>query len=267
MAIKLFVTDMDGTLLNSKREISEVNRKAIKQAIEDGMIFTIATGRMHKSALPYVEKLGLDDIPIITYNGGMIKTIGGKEIITECIEQDLANEVLEFAQEIGEYCQVYTKSELYYREHCAQSDWYENAAGVIGHAVGDDLCKYTYEAPKMLIINKTAELTPINIEKFQKRFEGRLVGLNSDPTYIEIMKPTVSKANAMLKLAEIFGVEQKDVLAIGDSGNDVSMLKAAGVGVAVANATPAAKAAAKYFVVSNEENGIADAINKFFYER
>ena len=119
----------------------------------------------------------------------------------------------------------------------------------------------------MLIMAKSAELIPDLLTKFQQRFGDRLQGQNSDPTYIEVMAAGVSKASSMLKLAELFGVEQKDILAIGDSGNDVDMIKAAGVGVAVANARPSAMEAARYHVGANVDNGVAEAIDRFFYGR
>ena len=266
MGIKLFVTDMDGTLLDSNRRISDVNREKIRQAVKDGMLFTVATGRMYKSALPYAESLELD-VPIITHNGAMIKTVGGKKIAVTHIPEDLVRQVVAFADEMGQYVHIYTEEELYYREHCPESDWYERAAGVKGIPVGDKLPEYNQNVPKMLIMAKSAELIPDLLAKFQQRFGDRLQGQNSDPTYIEVMAAGVSKASSMLKLAELFGVEQKDILAIGDSGNDVDMIKAAGVGVAVANARPSAMEAARYHVGANVDNGVAEAIDRFFYGR
>ena len=76
--IKLFVTDMDGTLLNREHRISPENRRAVREATAAGVTVTIATGRMHESALPYARELGVD-VPIITYNGALIKSVTGRE--------------------------------------------------------------------------------------------------------------------------------------------------------------------------------------------
>ena len=86
VSAKLFVTDMDGTLLNSERKISAGNKAMIKKAVEAGVIFTIATGRMYASALPFAKDLGVE-VPIITYNGAVIKTTAGKEIFTSYLDQ------------------------------------------------------------------------------------------------------------------------------------------------------------------------------------
>lgn len=266
MGIKLFVTDMDGTLLDAERHISEHNRQKIAQAVQDGMIFTVATGRMYKSALPYAKELGID-VPIITYNGAMIKTVGGELLDVEHIPSDLVREVVAFADELGQYVHIYTDSDLYYREKCAESDWYEHAAGIKGIAVGDRLPEINKGIPKMLIMAKSADMIPEMLQKFKERFGDRLQGQNSDPTYIEVMAAGVSKARAVLKLAEMYHLSPKDILAIGDSGNDIEMIAAAGVGVAVANAKQIVKDTAAYQVCSNQENGVAEAIDRFFYDK
>lgn len=267
MAIKLFVTDMDGTLLNGKKEISTGNIKAIRQAVDDGMVFTICTGRMYTSTVPYAKSLGIDEVPIITYNGALIKTLGGREIFSKFLAPELCLEVLEYAAELGEYCQTYSDDKLYYREHCAESEFYEKHTATVGYAVGDDIVKYVHNTPKMLMIGKDEAATDVIVEKLNNKFGGRLQAMRSAYNYVEIMPLSVSKANAMLKLAEILGIDQKDVLAIGDSDNDISMIKAAGVGVAVANCTDNVRNVAKYFVASNEDDGITEAINRFFYEK
>lgn len=186
MGIKLFVTDMDGTLLDGNRRISQVNYDKIQQAVKDGMFFTVATGRMYKSALPYAEMLGID-VPIITYNGAMIKTVGGKKIAAAYIPEKLVQQVVDFADSMGQYVHIYTENELYYKEHCAESDWYEKAAGIKGIPVGGRLADYNERVPKMLIMAKSAQLVPDMLAKFRQQFDGRLVGQNSDPTYIEVI--------------------------------------------------------------------------------
>lgn len=267
MAIKLFVTDMDGTLLDDKKAISPGNVKAIRQAVKDGMVFTICTGRMYVATVPYAKSLGIDEVPIITYNGALIKTLGGKKIFSQFLAPELCLEVLAYATEIGEYCQTYSDDKLYYREHCTESDFYEKHTTTIGYAVGDDITKYVHNTPKMLMIGKNETETTAIVEKLNKKFGGRLQAMRSAYNYVEIMPLGVSKANAMLKLAEILGIEQKDVLAIGDSDNDISMIKVAGVGVGVANCTDNVRQVAKYFVASNENDGISEAIDRFYYQK
>lgn len=111
MAVKMFVSDMDGTLLNSKREISTVNVGKIRQAVGDGLIFTVATGRMYRAALPYAQQLGID-VPLITHNGAVIKTVGGERLSINYIEPELVTQVVDFADELGFYVHLYTEHDF-----------------------------------------------------------------------------------------------------------------------------------------------------------
>lgn len=113
MQAKLFVTDMDGTLLNNEHKISKGNKHMIKRAVEAGVIFTIATGRMYASALPYAQELELD-VPIITYNGALIKTAGGKELYASYLDEAVVKDLLDFAQECELYIHLYSDDQLYF---------------------------------------------------------------------------------------------------------------------------------------------------------
>ena len=265
MAIKLFVTDMDGTLLNNSRKISEGNKARIRQAVADGMIFTIATGRMYCSALPYAKELGVD-VPIITYNGALIKSVSGKILYTSYLSADMIKEILDFCTENGMYVQSYSNDELIYREMSPQAAEYEVAAGVKGRAVGEAIYDMVENVPKLLVVTDSPEDMPETLDKLQKHFGDRLMITQSAPTYIEMVNPGVTKADAVLKLAELMGVPEDKVLTIGDAGNDVPMLKAVKYGVAMGNATSAAAAAASYHVGDNEHDGLAEAIDRFFYD-
>lgn len=267
MAIKLFATDVDGTLLNNSRQISEGNKAKICQAVKDGMIFTIATGRMHHSAAAFVEELGLDDIPLISYNGGMIRLARSHKILhAEYLEPDVIHEVLDFAKELNVYVQLYSDDLLCYKESCDKSRTYEMRARVQGKALGDELYNRTEKVSKMLVFVDKEQMTDM-LKRWQDKFAGKLNIVQSSSEYIELVNTTVSKANAIFKLAEIMGVDKKDILAIGDSGNDVAMLSECEYGVVVGNGTPEAKAAAKYQVADNEHDGLAEAIDRFFYEK
>ena len=94
MAIKLFVTDLDGTLLDKEHHISEENKRAIREAVERGVVVTIATGRMYVSALPFAKELGVD-VPIITYNGALIKSVSGEEYFNAYLPEDAVKDVLD----------------------------------------------------------------------------------------------------------------------------------------------------------------------------
>lgn len=264
MAVKMFVSDMDGTLLNSKRELSNVNIAKIRQASRDGLIFTVATGRMYRAALPYAQQMGID-VPLITHNGAVIKTVEGKRLAITYIESEFVSKVVDFADELGFYIHLYTENDFCYRHPSKESAWYEAAVNMKGLEVGDNLREYNQGIAKILIMDLSVQHVQEIMDKFHARFGDSLQCQNSDPSHVEIMAPGVSKANAILKLAEIYHIQPEEIAAIGDSGNDVPMLQQAGTGIVVANANAAARAVAKYQVASNDDNGVAEAIDRFFY--
>ncbi|ORT99236.1 Cof-like hydrolase [Anaerovibrio sp. JC8] len=262
MKAKLFVTDMDGTLLNSQRQINEGVKKAIKKAVEAGVIFTIATGRMHISALPYVKDLGVN-VPVITYNGALIKTLEGEELFASYLDRGLVEELVAFAESKGLYIQVYSDDKLYYREENDKSTLYRGSAGVEGHAVGDDLPKYMNKVPKLLIIADNSEKGDQIVEEVSNKFGDRIVAVKSTHIYIELIKPGVNKASAIARLAEKYNIPMESVLAIGDSNNDLTMIEAAGFGVAMGNANENVKKIAGYEVADCDHDGVAEAIERF----
>ena len=262
MQAKLFVTDMDGTLLNNEHKISKGNKHMIKRAVEAGVIFTIATGRMYASALPYAQELELD-VPIITYNGALIKTAGGKELYASYLDEAVVKDLLDFAQECELYIHLYSDDQLYFIVNDEHAQYYQKACGVQGKTVGQDIYKYNVHVPKMLIMTDTPEQADAVIKLVQKKFGRRIEAMKSAPTYVELIKPGVNKATAIAKLAEILNIPSEQVLAIGDSSNDVSMLTSVAISVAMGNANAEAKAAARYMVTDNEHDGVAEALERF----
>ena len=264
MKAKLFVTDMDGTLLNSQRKISDKVKLAIKKAVKAGVIFTVATGRMHISALPYVQELGID-VPVITYNGALIKYASGDEVFASYLDKQLVQSLVDYAQEQNIHIQLYSDDKLYYSQENELSKFYQTAAGVTGHPVGDALVEYMDKVPKLLLIGRTPEEADRAARDIAAKFAGQIVAVKSTPIYVELIKPGINKASAIAKMAEIYKVPSEAILAIGDSNNDITMLQSAHYGVAMGNANADVKRIAKYQVADCDHDGIAEAIERFCF--
>lgn len=263
MAIKLFVTDLDGTLLNKEHQISEENKKAIQEAVAKGVVVTIATGRMYVSALPYAQELGVD-VPIITYNGALIKSVSGEEFFNAYLPEDAVKDMLDYCLKRNWQIQVYSDDELYFIERGAYEKAYEEAVDVEGHAVGrEKIYDYYRNVPKMLSITSGAEETDARIAELRKAFAGRFFPVKSNANYAEIIGIGINKATALERLAQKLGISIDEVMAIGDSNNDLPMLKAAGHSVAMGNANDEVKAACDYVTADCEQNGVAEAIRKY----
>ena len=116
MAIKLFITDLDGTLLESAKDVASENIKAIQLAAANGVTVTIATGRMYKAALPVAKALGVN-VPIITYNGALIKSAAGEILASDYLMPEVVNEVITYCQAHNWYLQLYSNDELYFASY------------------------------------------------------------------------------------------------------------------------------------------------------
>ena len=266
MTIKLFVTDLDGTLLNKKHEVSEENKAAIREIVAKGVTATIATGRMYASALPYAKQLEVD-VPIITYNGALIKSVSGEVIFESYLDSKIVTEIYEFCAEHNWYIQAYADDVLYFKEHDKTAKSYEALAGLNGVALGDKLYEITEKIPKMLIITENEAETDAIVPVLQARFKDRIFATKSNPDYIEIVNPSVNKSAALDVLIEKLHLTKKEVLAIGDSNNDLPMLKTAGFSVAMGNAREHVKAVVSAVTTDCEHSGVAAAIHKYILKK
>lgn len=266
MQIKLIATDMDGTLLNRKHEISEENKAAVRRAVERGVAVTIATGRMYASALPYAKQLKVD-APIITYNGALVKTVSGETLFERYIDPDAVGEIFRFCRERNWYIQAYCDDVLYVERREEKARGYEAMAGIESVAVGEELYQMRERIPKLLLITEGGEASDACVKLFQAHFGGRVFATKSNPEYIEIVDPAVNKAAALDILIERLGLSREEVMAIGDSNNDLPMLRHAGVSVAMGNAADSIKECCDFVTEDCDRGGVAKAIEKYALNR
>ena len=262
MTIRLIAIDMDDTLLNETQQVTERTREAIRRAIDAGVAVTIATGRMFRSALPFAQELGIN-LPLILYNGAMIREIHtGKTIFHRPIGTDLAQELADLFRQRDWYLQKYVDDRLYVPKLDANAKFYADYARVEAIPLGKKFFEMTEAPTKMLSMGDTAELNVIRTE-VMARYGDRLYLASSKKRYLEMVDIRVNKGEAVAFLAESLGIAKTEVMAIGDSMNDVDMIEYAGCGVAMGNANATVRAAANFVTASNSEDGVAEAIEKF----
>lgn len=266
MSIKLFATDLDGTLLNKQGEISDGNKQAIKEMAAAGIIPTIATGRMYDASCRFAEQLELD-VPIITYNGALIKSVSGKVYFEGFIDPEVVTEVYEYCRQMNYYLQTYQNDTLYYETYTEKSKGYEESINIKGFAVGDKINEITEGIPKMLIITDSNEESDLVAKLFNEKFAGRAHAAKSQFNYVEIMAPNINKASGLVTLAEKLGLKIEEVMAIGDANNDVPMLKAAGFSAVMGSAKDDVKACGDVVVGDCEHDGVAEAIYKYVLKK
>ncbi len=258
--IKLVAVDLDDTLLNNEIKISEENKKVIQECREQGIYFTFATGRMFRAAVNFAKEINLD-LPLITYQGALVKTIDEKEIHHHVIEKDIAADVIEFLRDYKMQLNVYMNDSLYVEEMNEFGNNYVNLSRV-EHKIT--------RFPKGLVTNPTKILLagePSTLDIIQREaieiYGNKLTITKSKDYFLEFGHEKSKKSIALKELAENLGVKREEILAIGDGMNDLDMLEFAGVGVAMENGAQQAKEVADYVTDSNDNHGVAKAIKKF----
>lgn len=253
---------MDDTLLTKDLTISTVNKKIIARMMEQGFNFTVATGRMYISALPYARELNLK-IPFITYNGAWIRDIySDKVYYEENLSAEISHELINMCRENNWHVQNYENDILRVEKENEFSEKYLHVARVPLLTEGEEFFKKKKPSQKILIITEKAEWASVS-EKIKQRFGQNICVSSSKVQFVECTSPKANKGLALDFLADYLGMKSENVMAIGDAYNDVEMIKYAGVGVAVANAPQEVQAAADFVSLSHSENGVAHAIEKF----
>ena len=264
--IRLVAVDVDDTLINHDLQISEDNKRAVRETMDKGIIVTLATGRMHRSAVPFARVLNMpEDQPIITYNGAMTRTLAGTMLNHIPVGRDVVLDVIALAQEGQWTLNVYHDDLLYVDSMDHHVRDYEALSGVRAEIVGplDQFVKSGHdEISKLLVVGEPAE-TEQRVEIIRKTLGARAEVVRSRAKFIEITDRGANKGVALARLAETLGVPAQEVLAIGDSGNDVAMFKYAGTSVAMANANPVVREQAGFVTGSNAESGVAAALRRF----
>lgn len=260
--IRLVALDVDDTLLTDDLTISPRVRQAIHEAMARGVTVILATGRMFPAARPYAKELGLTG-PLITYNGALIRTEDGDTWWHRPVPRPLALEVLDRAEAEGWDVQCYCDDRLFVPRIDEGVRYYLDIANVPAQTCSDmRALLQERETTKLLAIGEPEE-TARRAEALTEAFAGRLTITISKPRFVEMLDASVSKAAALAEVARRLSVPRDQVLAIGDSFNDLEMIRWAGVGVAMGNAHPEVRARADFVVATNMEEGVAEALERF----
>lgn len=265
---RILFTDLDGTLLNDKKEITPGNQKAINEALDAGHKVVVSTGRPLASGMIVAERAGLvkEGCYIIAFNGGQIydpyhkKTIFGKTL-----PRELAKSVFREAVNRGLHIQSYSDTEVLVLEDSTEIRKYVQGTELPYRVVSDLEAAFPMDPYKILAIS--FDDRP-KIEKFQREVLAPLAGtvrsFFSNDAYLEVVPEGISKGFAVKWMCEFLGIPLDNSVAAGDAENDVEMLEAAHVGAVMCNAFPGVTEHGDY-VTENDNNhdGLAEIIRKF----
>lgn len=263
---RLVATDIDDTLLTDDLMITEGTKAALAEAVRQGCVVTLATGRMHSSAVQIAGQLELN-VPIITYQGALIKNLLDGEVLYErLVPEDAALAIVDFAKAHGLHLQGYVDDELLSMEENERIRKY-SAVTKVPYCIEPDFRKVAAKGTAKLLIIDEPEVLDRLIPELRAVVGEKVHLTKSKPHYLEIVHPEASKGNALLHLAAHYGIPQEETIGIGDSYNDRELVEAAGLGVAVANAVEPLKAIADYITRSNNEEGVRAVVEKFILKQ
>lgn len=264
MNYKLISIDLDDTLLNDSLEISEENLKAITYAHNKGIKVVICTGRAINSVRQLLDKIGIfnKEDYFISFNGAVISSVQGNIIFKKEITSPFIAQLVEFGKVEGVDIQLYSEDQLYVDKYTKGIEQYEILSGTKAELVHD-----------LKNLNTTLKVlyNSYDIDKLE-RIKGKICSklqkdLNvfySKVNYLEVLIADANKGLALEYLASYLGISKEEVIAIGDSENDIFMIKYAGLGVCMKNGRDSVKQISQYVTSKdNNENGVAEVIYRF----
>lgn len=266
MKYKILVLDLDGTLTNKKKEITEHTRETLIRAQEAGVKIVLASGRPTYGIMPLARQLELDKYEgyILAYNGGQIIDCKTGELMYENVLDPAVYPYLyECAKSNG--FQILSYKDEYIISENADDQYVQHEAflnRMPSKTVENFLDVINFPVAKCLIVGDPeplAQLEPV----MKKELESKMNVFRSEPFFLELVPKGIDKARCLAVLLEELGMTPDEMMACGDGFNDLSMIEYAGLGVAMANAQEVVKQAANYITLSNEEDGVAHAVERF----
>ncbi len=266
MKYKLIVSDFDGTLRRSEGGISEGNARAIKEYVQEGGVFALCTGRMISSILPYAKQLDLHGF-VVAYQGAIIQDIASGEKLRDArIPNEDAVSICRFLESGGQHIHVYDGDVFYVNMDDDFRRWYEHACDVRG-ILTDLQISETVEkekiCPHKILVACTPERRNTIYADLSAHFGERFYVTTSTENLVEITAKGCNKGDALRYIAGSLQIPIRDTIAVGDNYNDIPMIEAAGLGVAVSNGEQALKDAAGFVTKTCDEDGVGYVIRKF----
>lgn len=260
----MIVLDMDDTLLTDNHTISNRNKKAIKAAQEKGIYVVLASGRPTAAMTSFARELELNKYNsyIISYNGSQIIDMSNEFCIFEqTLEVKDLHEMFDFSEANNTAFITYENGAIIGTKDSEYIDVEKNITGMPYIKVKDLKATITKNCVKCLLLEEPSYLK--TVETKLKNIRKNLSISMSKPFFLEIMPQGIDKAATLNRLITKLGIKQEETIAVGNAGNDLTMVEFAGLGVWVDNVTPELRNRADIIVSSNNEDGVAEVIEKY----
>jgi len=261
---KLIIFDIDGTLVGKDHVLDPFTKEVLFLLRKEGFPFTLATGKNLPSTKPLADELEIE-MPLILSNGGMLQTRHKEMLSKTTLPLDVTMRVIEICEARGKDLVIYIDNGIYVKEMNENIfPVYNNVvSGLFEIGEWDAVKSKLADTNKCLVVDSFVRENLIEMGKvFEEALKGRVDILHSTTSLVEVMPKGVTKMTGIRKLAESMEIPMDAIMAFGDFNNDVEMLAAVGLGIAVKNASPRAKSAADLVIGSVEEHGPAEFLKK-----
>ena len=263
MSIRMIAIDLDGTLLHDDMSISDYSRQVIRRASDAGYRIVVATGRMWDSAQKKVRSLDLGNVPLICYTGAWVMmSETGEPLLQQGLDPKLASEILLESKRQGWQATSFMDDLIYMDAPNGTEVKYAKYRSKKPIFVGDDFYHPEKLVTRIVFADPSPEKRDAIRRVVEEKFGDKVDVVFPGDDFVDVHKKGVNKAEAVRFLCEKEGIGADEVMAFGNTENDVPLLKMAGLSYAVANADEVAKKAASHLCLSNEEDGVAKEIEK-----
>ncbi len=249
----ILVSDMDGTLLNDKRVISDEDKKSIQYFIDNGGLFTIATGRMLPAASRFARELNLS-LPIILYNGSKVYDYSKEEVIKEYFleeeRKDVINKILNSRNDVG--IEVYSEENIYIFKDCTYTKRFTGKGYNVIYDIDDEVWKKRWT--KVLVVGDKDILDEME-EEFKEKYDSE-IPIRSGDNFLEVVPRYTSKGHALKDLIDDYNLNNLKIVTVGDNMNDKELIEEAHYGFVVNSGNEKLKLNTNYIAPSNNENPI-----------
>lgn len=264
MKYKMLVVDMDDTLLNDNHIISDINKEMLLKAQEMGVYVVLASGRPTSAMIEYAKYLQCDinNSYMISFNGSTITDLKEDVVLFEqALTKEQIHSLYDFSLENNTHIITYLDGKIISERHSEYIDIEKDITGLELVIVPDFKVAVTTSAVKCILLEEPSYLK--GVESILKLAQPELSVCMSKPFFLEAAPNGVDKGTAIQKLAERLSILQSEIIAVGNAGNDLTMVQYAGLGVWVDNVDPELREFGDVIVASNNDHGVAEVVRRF----
>ncbi len=266
MEIKAVALDLDGTLLNSEKKISKVNKDTLKELEERGIKIFLVTGRTYEATKPYAKELGLKGT-IISYNGAKVVEFEEEKVIFELpLEEEYSKKIISLGKNRGFHINLYQENKWYVEDlERKETLHYAKMTGLTPVKKSFDEFE-NYNMTKITIQDmKNSQEFNEFCKEIAEVFEGEVYTAKSQNFLFEVLNKNVNKGIVLEKILKENGISTSECVAFGDANNDLEMLATVKYGVAMGNSSAELKSKVNYVTDTNDNDGVAKFLKKYFF--